>query len=78
VEKVMIEADTSSLPTQTQFNTHMYESVQQKAKDNFDDIMKICNDSGIRMKSVPQVIVDGKFIGGYEEIEAWCKTTFEE
>jgi glutaredoxin len=73
----MIEADTSNFPTQTQYNTHMYESVQKKAKDNFDDIKKICQESGQQMRSVPQVLIDGKLIGGFEEIEEWCKITFE-
>ena len=78
VEKIMIEADTNGLPTQTTYNTHMYEEIQQKARDNYDDIMRICDDNGKQMKSVPQVIIDDSLIGGYEETEAWCKQQFEE
>ena len=73
VEKKVIEADFSGLPTQTEFNTHMYESVQKKADDNQWELMKIMKDNGVILRSVPQVIIDNKLIGGYDATEEWCK-----
>ena len=50
----------------------------QKAKDNFDEVVRLVADQKQQnFRSVPQVVINGELIGGYEETEEWCKQKFE-
>ena len=41
-----------------------------KHEDNYDNLKNLLPD----VKTVPQIWIDGKHIGGYDELKEWLKT----
>ena len=41
-----------------------------KHADNYDNLKELLPD----VKTVPQIWIDGKHIGGYDELKGWLKT----
>ena len=69
-EKIMIEPELSGLPTQTQHNSHIYEDIIQKAKDNFDEVVRLVADQKQQnFRSVPQVVINGELKGHYLKLK---------
>ena len=47
-----------------------YTTYNIKHADNYDNLKKLLSD----VKTVPQIWIDGKHIGGYDELKEWLKT----
>jgi glutaredoxin 3 len=47
-----------------------YASHNIKHEDNYDNLKKLLPD----VKTVPQIWIDGKHIGGYDELMEWLNT----
>ena len=70
-ERKFIEADYDGLPrTQTSSNKHLWTEKEVTANTN---LWECKHALGFVPHGIPQVVIDGEYIGAYDEAEEWCK-----
>ena len=70
-ERKFVEPDYEGLPrTQTPLNTHLYDAKDVTANTN---LWEMKHALGFVPHGIPQVVIDGEYIGAYDEAEEWCK-----
>ncbi len=70
-ERKFVDPDYDGLPrTPTPSNQHLYDARDVTANTNLWEMKHAC---GGVPEGIPQVIIDGEYIGAYDEAEEWCK-----
>jgi hypothetical protein len=70
-ERIFVEPDYDGLPrTQTPSNKHLYDAADVTANTNLWEMKHACE---FVPEGTPQVIIDGEYIGAFDEAEEWCK-----